>query len=187
MSYWQNRSAFLATIAFTIVMGVTWTAAAPAPRNAAGPVPDSAANVEAADPLAPITTPSRVLRHSVLTSENAVVAIGAGFQSLTGAVTINCPGPGGCLLEVDQHAQVRGTTANNRWAICTRVDGVDMTNPSCPFLGVVPSNGFFVAGAFAQSKGSLAPGNHAVQTFIYTDNGGSRGNFQITHRIYKNK
>ncbi|HET7679823.1 MAG TPA: hypothetical protein VFK79_06765 [Xanthobacteraceae bacterium] len=183
MSYFRNRSALSATIALTILVGTTWTATAQPPRNATGPTPPSAADADAA--LAPVTTVNKVLRHSRFTSENVPAAIGSGFVAMTGVITVNCPGPGQCLLEVDQHANVRGTVANNVWAICTKVDGVFMNNPNCPFLGVIPSTNQFVAGAFVQTK-SVSAGDHAVQTFIYTLSGGTRGIYQVTHRIYKN-
>ena len=186
MSYFRNHSALSATIALTILAGTTWTAMAQGSRNATGPVPpDAQSRAEADAANAPVTTVKKVLKHSRFVSENVAAAIGSNFQPMTDVITINCPAPGGCLLEVDQHANVRGTTVNNRWAICTKVDGVFMTAPTCPFLGVIPSNNFFVAGAFAQTKG-ISPGDHAVQTFIFTDTGGTRGIYQVTHRIYKN-
>ena len=181
MSYVRNHPALSAISALAMLVGTTWTATA---QNATGPtIPGAAA--QANQPMAPVTTVNKILRHSRFTSENAPAAIGAGFQPLGPPITVNCPGPGSCLLEVDQHAQVRGSTANNKWAICTRVDGVPMNNPACPFLGTVPSNNTYVGGAFAQTQ-SISAGDHAVQSYIYTDLGGTRGVYQFTHRVYKN-
>ena len=68
--------------------------------------------------------------------------------------------------------------------ICTQVDGAFMAEPLCPFLGVVPSDGSFLAGSFAQSKTGVSVGNHTVQSFLFTNNGGSRNIYEIVYRVY---
>src|SRR5690349_6238168 len=78
------------------------------------------------------------------------VAIGPGFVALDGVLTFTCPGPTTCTVSAEQNAQLRGTTSANRWAICTELDGLFMAEPSCPFLGTVPSDDSYVAGAFTQ-------------------------------------
>ena len=59
-----------------------------------------------------------------------------------------------------------------------------MAQPNCPFLGVIPSDGTYVAGSFAQNT-SVSPGTHTVQTFVYTDNGANRSIYEIQYQVYR--
>lgn len=129
---------------------------------------------------------SRVLKTTKIVSDNALIAVGAGFQPIDPASTVNCPGAFGttCTLGAEQNVQVRGAAAG-RWAICTQVDGFFLAEPLCPFLGSVPADGSFVAGSFAQSARGLTPGLHTVQTFLYTDGGADLSIYNIAYRIYK--
>ena len=125
----------------------------------------------------------RVLKVTARSQGGAIVAVPSGFQPIDGVTTLHCPGTTTCTFEADQNVQVRGSTANNAWAICTQVDGAYMTQPSCPFLGNVP-NGFFGAGSFVQTQTGLSAGNHTVQTFLYTDDGADRSIYTILYRVY---
>jgi len=88
------------------------------------------------------------------------------------------------MFEAHQNVQVRGTAVDNNWAICTQIDGVDMSEPYCPFLGQVPTT-HYGAGSFTQSQTGLALGTHTLQTFIYTEYGADLGIYEITYRSYK--
>lgn len=133
-----------------------------------------------------VVSSGRVLKQSHIVSDTAIVTVGAGFQPIHAALVINCPGTVGttCTLGAEQNVQVRGASAG-RWAICTQVDGFFLSQPSCPFLGSVPTDNSFIAGSFAQSATNLSIGAHTVQTFLYTDGGGDLSIYNITYRIYK--
>ena len=45
-----------------------------------------------------------------------------------------------------------------------------MTQPFCPYLGVIPADGTYVTVFFRQNT-MVGPGRHTVQTFLYTDSG----------------
>ena len=132
-------------------------------------------------------TSKRKLKGNYISQDNSLASVGAGFQPIDALTTINCPSTTGtstCTIEADQHLQVSGSTTANRWAICTQVDGAFMAEPLCPFLGDVPSNGSFTSGSFAQSKTGVSVGNHTVQSFLFTDNGGNRNIYEIVYRVY---
>ena len=112
------------------------------------------------------------------------ITVPAGFQPIHPPKTINCTGSGTCTVGFEQNVQIKGSTADNTWAICQQVDGAFLTEPSCPFQGAVP-NGTFGSGSFAQQKTGLSLGTHTVQTFVYTDKGAEVGIFNIIVRLYK--
>ena len=114
----------------------------------------------------------------------AQVTVGPGRTALeTRALTVSCPGPNPCTIEAEQNAQVEGSTDNNRWSICTHVDGEPMAAPLCPYYGSMP-NGSSGVGSFSQSQWSVPPGTHKVRSFIYTDDGGTLLRYEIAYRVY---
>lgn len=114
--------------------------------------------------------------------------VGPGFQPVDAPTRVTCVTPAfvrgaSCTLEADQNVQVTGSAPNNRWAICTQVDGVFALEPTCPFLGIVPTTPF-QAGSFMQTMTGLDPGPHTVQTFLYSDAGANRSIYTLVYRIY---
>ena len=115
----------------------------------------------------------------------SIVSIGSGFVALDNPLDFTCPSGGTCTVSAEENVQVRGTTSGNKWAICAAVDGSFMAEPDCPYLGIIPSDNSFLAGSFVQNTSNVAPGHHTLQTFVYTDNGGDRGVYNITYRLYR--
>lgn len=115
----------------------------------------------------------------------STVAVGPGFVALDNPISFTCPSGGTCTVSAEQNVQVSGSTSANRYAVCTEVDGNIIQEPSCPYLGTVPSDGSFIAGSFVQNMSQVSSGNHTLQTFVYTDNGGNRAIFNITYRLYR--
>lgn len=58
-----------------------------------------------------------------------------------------------------------------------------MGEPSCPYLGYIGTD-FFLGGSFVQSQRGFAPGNHTVQTYVYSANGTDVYNYAIVYRVY---
>ena len=134
---------------------------------------------------APVASGSVALQRTRFIYEpTGTITVPAGFQPIHPPKTINCTGTGTCTAGFEQNVQIKGSTADNNWAICQQVDGAFIAEPSCPFLGAVP-NGTFGSGSFAQQKTGLSIGTHTVQTFVYTDKGAEVGIFNIIVRIYK--
>jgi hypothetical protein len=140
------------------------------------------------DPAVPASvTSKRKLKRNFISQDSGSATVGVGFQPVDAPTTINCPSTpytSTCTIEAEQHVQVKGSTTGNSWAICTQVDGAFMGEPLCPFLGVVPSDGTFTFGSFAQTKTGVSVGDHTVQTFLYTANGGARHIYEIAYRLY---
>jgi hypothetical protein len=131
-----------------------------------------------------IITNNRKLFETWISEANDLVTVGSGFQAVDNPITINCPAPNLCTFAAEQNLQVNGSTSGNRWAICTEVDGNFMSEPLCPFLGLVSSDGTYIAGSFVQTMHGLSPGQHTVQTFVYSDLGLSRSIYAIVYRVY---
>ena len=173
---------FHSCITLGLAAGVIIAAASSAlAGNNASPVADSATKFR---PLAP-TVGQISLRSTKVSFGNDFVAVGPGFVAIDAGKTLFCPNDGGsCRIEAHQNVQVNGGPGgNNRWAICTQVDGNFMAQPLCPFLGVI-NPGFFQASSFLQTQSGIGPGTHTVQTFIFTDGGANRSIYSINYRIY---
>ena len=99
---------------------------------------------------APVTSGSLTLLKSKMVHDNAQAALAAGFQPIDPGTTLVCPAGNRCTISAEQNVQIRSAAANNDWAICTQVNGVFMTRPSCPFLGTAQV-GVFDAESFEQS------------------------------------
>lgn len=123
------------------------------------------------------------LRSTALSAGNLGATVPAGFVALDAPLVLNCPGHTTCTFAAEQNVQVKGSTSSNGWAICTKVDGNYMSEPSCPFLGYTGST-FYVGGSFSQSQTGFTPGNHTVQTEVYSSNGMDVYNYAINYRVY---
>jgi hypothetical protein len=133
-----------------------------------------------------ITTNRLKLLNSRVSFDNNLVALGAGFQPIDAVTNLVCPANAslGCVITAEQNVQVRTNLAGNDWAICTRVNGVDMNAPFCPFLGQIPVN-IFSASSFEQSH-RVNPGTvNNLQTFLFTDLGADRSIYEIHYEIHK--
>ena len=118
-----------------------------------------------------------------------------GFVALDVPKTLTCPRTPTttCRVVVQQVAQLKSDVSDrggasegynaNRWALCTKVNGVFLSLPACPFLGKVPY-GYFVTGSASQHE-IVPPGEHTVQTFIYTDNGATIGIYSIDYHMFQ--
>lgn len=171
----------MATMATLGLASTVGFGAAP-PSKATSPAP-----MTPKDPPSTLTLGSPVLLTTTYSASTfGTVAVGPGFRPIDKVKTVVCPPKNGaCRIEADQSAQVTGGPGgNNRWAVCTQVDGVFMDRPSCPFLGLIDPS-FFQTGAFSQQKIAILPGNHTVRTYIYTDSGASLGNYSIQYRVYQ--
>jgi len=144
----------------------------------------SPVNTPVTKPGINIVTNNRRLFETWISEGNDLVSVGSGFQAIDNPITINCPASNSCTFAAEQNLQVDGSVSGNRWAICTQVDGNFMSEPLCPFLGLVSSDGTFIAGSFVQTMHGLSPGTHTVQSFVYTDAGGSRSIYAIVYRVY---
>lgn len=126
---------------------------------------------------------NRTLRSTTQSYSNNEGSVAAGFVDIDSPITFKCP-TGGCTVSAEQNVQVSGSISDNRWAICTTVDGTYMSQPECPYLGYVPSDGSFAAGSFVQNMSGVTPGNHTLQTQLYTDDGGTLSIYNIVYRLY---
>ena len=171
----RHSMKFLAAAVLALSVGSLSTGA-----QAAGASPAPGSGV-----LPQTTTGVQTLLVSRVQWGNSLVAVGSGFQPIDTATTLTCPATRRCTIRVEQNVQVRGSAASNRWAICTQVDGVFMGQPNCPFLGVIPSDGTFVAGSFAQNDTTVSAGAHTVRTFLFTDFGADRSIFEIQYQLYR--
>ncbi len=131
---------------------------------------------------------SHTLYATVVHYNNTPTLKTGGFQPLDDATTVTCPdGGGSCLIEFDQYLQIGDNTTNNRWAICSKLDGVFVSTPNCPYQGYTHLAGeyFYKVGSFVQFAGSVSPGTHTVRTFVNSDDGLAAATWSIIYRVYQ--
>ena len=153
--------------------------------------PQSQQSIQAASPLSGKVAPgvpgvvsgAKSLRVTLISQDSNLVSVGSGFQAIDAVTSVNCPAAS-CTFSAEQNVQVQNSLAGNRWAICTALDGVNMNQPLCPFLGILPSDSSYVGGSFSQSQINVPGGVHTLQTFLYTDLGANRSIYSIIYRIY---
>ena len=147
-----------------------------AAQNNNSPLKSTGQEAEQMIALAPHALLNTYFRHS-----NSLVYAGAGFATIDPPATVICPST--CTIGVEQNVQLIGVTQNNRWAVCTAVDGNFIGTPACPFLGIVPI-GTYGTGSFAQQAAGIPAGTHTVQTYLYSDFGAQRSIYNLIYRIY---
>lgn len=171
---WVTLTAMVSTVVATLAL----TSASAGHKLSGSPV-----KVKLAAAPNTVTGPKKLLQ-TKFSYGNVNTTVGAGFQAIDAPFIFTCPGTSTCAYEVQQHVQVAGSTDGNLWAICTKIDGVDLSQPSCPFLGDIP-NGTFGSGSFSQGASGIAHGQHTLQTFLYSSNGASIYNYRFTYSLYK--
>jgi hypothetical protein len=160
--------------------GVLGIVSITARQESGSPVGDMSLN--AVEPA--VNLLSRKLKFSHFVANTGMAPVAGGFQPIHPPLTITCPGTGTCTFEAHQNVQMRANSSTGSWAVCTRVDGNDMHNPTCPNLGNPPAGAIDVR-SFVQTTSGLGPGAHTVQSFIFTGGGGERGAYEITYRVLK--
>jgi hypothetical protein len=124
---------------------------------------------------------------------NGQAVVDSGYQPIDLPTKINCSPifwpyfPSGCTISVEDDVQLEGNgTAENSWAICTKVDGKFIDTPGCPSQGYLPTSAnASVVGHWSQQKMLSSSSAHTVQTFVFTAHGGSIGTYNITYRVYQ--
>lgn len=120
---------------------------------------------------------------STAISSGYTVPVPASWSAIDAVTTLRCPGTTTCTFTAEQSLDVVGSTTDNAWAICTKVDGNYMSEPNCPYMGNADS-AFNTNGSFTQTKTGIAPGNHTVQSDIFTLSGFDSDTYTIIYSVY---
>jgi hypothetical protein len=129
---------------------------------------------------------NRKLLSTSVAEDEPLVSVPGGLvaTAIDTPLTFKCP-TGGCTLTSDIHVQIgAATVAQNRWALCSEIDGVIMPPNACPFVGEVLSDGLYGAGSFEFIQNGVKAGTHQIQSFVYTDDGALLATYDITYRLY---
>jgi hypothetical protein len=112
-------------------------------------------------------------------------AVGGGMTVQIGTpLAVTCPGKSACTILADLFVQTgAGTTPKNLYSACMYVDGVRALN--CQDVGTTPEDGTYLVGEVSNMQVGVAPGNHVVQTYFWTQNGASVYNHTSIYRVYK--
>ncbi|MGB8543663.1 MAG: hypothetical protein WCD49_18690 [Candidatus Acidiferrales bacterium] len=100
-------------------------------------------------------------------------------------LTVLCPGTTGtCSIEADMWVENGDSNSTiNANAVCLYVDG-KATN-FCPYSGETPADYTWVQSSASQIVSGLAPGNHTVQTYFWSNNGTLTSTYNSNYRVYK--
>ena len=110
------------------------------------------------------------------------LSLTTGYHNLDNPTTIKCSNTSGCTISVGSTVQVAPPAGSN-WAICAVIDGVYMT-PACPYMGVLPGAGSYVAGS-ERFQVAVTQGTHTVQSQVYVGANSLLGNWQVDYMLYK--
>ena len=118
---------------------------------------------------------------------NTVTFKPSGYAQLDDATTVTCPGPSSCLIEFDQFVEVGGSGSDNPWAIWSALDGNLVSEPDGPWQGYVNFGGnyFWKTGSGFQFAGGVSPGQHTVQTYVYSQDGVEVGIWALKYQVYQ--
>lgn len=102
-----------------------------------------------------------------------------GQTALDSAKLVWCPTTT-CRIEIDQNVVIAQGSGSTALGICSRIDGVAIT--PCVDLGFIPH--------YRQSKNfvqysTISYGHHKVQTYVYSNMGGTVAAWGVNYRVYK--
>jgi hypothetical protein len=106
---------------------------------------DKAANASQKKPvsLPPTLVFNRKLASTSFVFGEADVSVAGGLVpvAVDTPLSFTCPA-GGCTITTEIHLQVGGaSSATNRWAVCSELDGNIIPPGACPFVGEIPADG----------------------------------------------
>jgi hypothetical protein len=106
-------------------------------------------------------------------------------EPIDALTTVLCPGTTGtCTIVVDQNIQLYATsTTVDLLSLCFEVDGSAATCPTLVYPTPAPNTYFPVT--FSQEITGVSPGDHTVQSAIWTNNGIDVGYYTFTYHVYK--
>ena len=141
---------------------------------------------EAREPAADMLLRGRVLRTTAMLTGSARVDVPSlTIHPIHDPVILFCPGDtaGPCTIEAQIFAQVRAP-GGNKYALCTRVDGVYLQPSGCPFLGELQPN-VWTGNSFTSVLPGVRRGRRTVQSFVYLDSPGTLANWSVVYNVYK--
>jgi len=119
-------------------------------------------------------------------NHNATVPA-ATYTPVDTKLTVSCPGTSGtCTIEADMWVDnyLSGGGSLNSITICLYVDGVQTSG--CAYeTSETPPDGSHNHASTSQPLSGLAPGNHTVQTYFYSNEGAFVEYYTTNYRVYK--
>jgi hypothetical protein len=132
----------------------------------------------------PIAKFNRALKSTSFSLVDCCQTANPGFTNIDPVLNFKCPGPGNCTVTAEMSVQAGvNSLSGNRWAVVGLLDGAYM-GPG-PFAGELPTDSSFVVTNWTDAVSGVTPGNHTLQSQIYTDDGATIANAHITYRLYK--
>jgi hypothetical protein len=107
-------------------------------------------------------------------------ASGTGFVNVHAPITFNCSTRSTCTFTDEGTVQVFDT--GYQWAICFLVDA---TYASCPYIGILPSDGSETTESVSATVSGLTAGSHTIvtQAFFYSSTSTIAG-YDLKYRSY---
>jgi len=129
-----------------------------------------------------------VLEGTYINNGNFNGSVSAGtWTPVDTKLTVPCPGTSGtCTIEADMWVDnwLSGEASSNSVTICLYVD--DVQTSGCAYAtSETPPDGSHNHASTSQPLSGLAPGNHTVQTYFYSDYGAFLEYYAVNYRVYK--
>jgi hypothetical protein len=115
---------------------------------------------------------------TTVVSSGAANSSGSGFLPVDAPFTFTCSGKPTCTFTDEGVVQVSDN--GDSWALCFVVDSSFV----CPYIGILPNDGFVTTESISQTFTGLASGRHTVQTKAFFDSPSTVHGYDLKYRSY---
>ena len=108
------------------------------------------------------------------------------FTPIDTQLTVACPGKSGtCSIQADMLVQNGfNTTASNLNRVCLYVDGAP--GPHCnSYADESTTDEYYTNAVSSEIVSNLAPGNHTVQMYFWSEEGAGASHYEANYHVYK--
>jgi hypothetical protein len=137
-------------------------------------------------PATPAVFAKETLKATYIEHGDSKTAESAGFFAVDPSDSITCGAKAGKTCSIEVTASVQGgsiTTAGNTVALPWQLDG-NYVGLFGPYIGETEVDGGYSEFTYSDFEQGVAPGTHTVQTFGYSVDGFTLGNWSITYQVY---
>jgi hypothetical protein len=137
-------------------------------------------------PLEPVVQQNLRLISTSFSSGYLKGPVAPSFRPMDLPLALTCPKKpaGNCVYEAQMSVTLKSSEANNRVSVCATLDGRYMDDPRCIALQDANATGNTTLTHTNRASG-IAPGEHRLRSFLYSDFGVDPHAYIVTYRVYK--
>ena len=137
--------------------------------------------------ISDVLATKHVLEGTYINSGDYNASVSAStFTPIDTQLTVACPGTSGtCSIQADMLVQNGiNTAATNNNRVCLYVDGV--AGPNCDsYADESTTDEYYTNAVSSEIVSNLAPGNHTVQMYFWSEEGAGASHYEANYHVYK--